>query len=166
MVTNQNQLSNGLPVYTGNQSISASYNLLHRFTCGFFLKTKMDTSFSGFTAGPSSGSRQPHAGPRDWNPARVQFAAGLPKERSGVDFGTHSQSLPTNPGFFFSQTCWLRISLENGGRRRGKKRKGGGRKQPPGWRKILYVCALKHKVCGQLLKDFSGELRLSTESIE
>lgn len=68
--------------------------------------------------------------------------------------------------FFFSQTCWLRISLENGGRRRGKKRKGGGRKQPPGWRKILYVCALKHKVCGQLLKDFSGELRLSTESIE
>ena len=31
---------------------------------------------------------------------------------------------------------------------------------------ILYVCALKHKVCGQLLKDFSGESRLSTESIE
>lgn len=141
MVTNQNQLSNGLPVYTGNQSISASYNLLHRFTCGFFLKTKTDTSFSGFTAGPSSGSRQPHAGPRDWNPARVQFAAGLPKERSGVDFGTHSQSLPTNPGFFFfprhvgSGSHW-RTEEEEGEKR---EREGVENSPQAGGRYCMYV---------------------------
>lgn len=36
MVTNQNQLSNGRPVYTGNQSIWTVYNL-HHFTCGLLL---------------------------------------------------------------------------------------------------------------------------------
>lgn len=42
---------------------------------------------------------------------------------------------------------------------------GGG--QPQGRRKILYACALKHKVCGQLLKDFfPQESRLSSESGE
>lgn len=42
-VTNQNQLSNDLPVYTGNQSIWTMSNLLHQFTCGlllFFFKQK------------------------------------------------------------------------------------------------------------------------------
>lgn len=34
------------------------------------------------------------------NSAQVQFASGLPEERSGVDFGTRLQSLPTNPAFF------------------------------------------------------------------
>lgn len=37
-------------------------------------------------------------------------------------------------------------------KKKGKKESGG--KQPQGQRKILYACALKHKVCGQLLKDF------------
>lgn len=125
----------------------------------------MDTSVSGFTAGPCSGSGQPRAGPRGRNPARVQFAAGLPEDRSGVDFGTRFQSLPTNPAFFSrhvgSGTHW-----RTGEEEEGKKRERRGEKQPRGWRKILYACALKHKVCGQLLKDFSGESRLSTESIE
>lgn len=167
MVTNQNQLSNGLPVYTGNQSISASYNLLHRFTCGFFLKNKNGHKLLWF-----------HRGAQQWKPAASRRSERLKPSSSTICCRSpqgeercwfwHSLPVPTNKSwlFFFSQTCWLRISLENGGRRRGKKRKGGGRKQPPGWRKILYVCALKHKVCGQLLKDFSGELRLSTESIE
>lgn len=124
----------------------------------------MDTSFSGFTAGPSSGSRQPHAGPRDRNPARVQFAAGLPEEKSGVDFGTLFQSLPTNPAFFPDMLA-QDLTGELRKKKKGKEReKGGG--TAPGLRKILYACALKHKVCGQLLKDFSGESRLSTESIE
>lgn len=30
----------------------------------------------------------------------------------------------------------------------------------------MYACALKREVCGQLLKDFTRESRLSTESIE
>lgn len=126
----------------------------------------MGTSFSGFTAGPSSGSRQPHAGPRGRNPACVQFAAGLPKERSGVDFGTRFQSLPANPAFFPDMLA-QELSEQLGKKeKKGKKREGEKKKQPQGWRKILYACALKHKVCGQLLKDFSGESRLSTESIE
>lgn len=40
----------------------------------------------------------------------------------------------------------------------GEKRERG--KQPQGWRKILYACALKHKVCGQLLKDFSSGVKI------
>lgn len=81
-----------------------------------------------------------------------------------------SLPVPTNKSYLFFQTCWLRNSLENlwgGGERKGKIQQGwGGGGQPQGWREISYACALKRKVCGQLLKDFSGESRLSTESIE
>lgn len=105
--------------------------------------------------------------------ARVQFAAGLPEERSSVDFGTCFQPLPTNPAFFspfFSRRVgsgshWRTEEGEEEKEEEGEKREKGG-ETAPGWRKILYACALKHKVCGQLLKDFSGESRLSTESIE
>lgn len=41
-----------------------------------------------------------------------------------------------------------------------KKKREGGKKQPRGWRKILYACALKHKVCGQLLKVFLGGVNI------
>lgn len=139
------------------------------WVAAIFFKTKMDTGGSGFTAGPSSGSRLPHAGPRNRNQAWVQFAAGLPEERSDVDFGTRFQSLPTNPAFFSrhvgSETHW-RTGEEEEKEEEGRKKGERGEKQPQGWSEILYACALKHKVCGQLLKDFSGESRLSTESIE
>lgn len=51
------------------------------------------------------------------------------------------------------------------GRKKMKKQKkqSGLGGQPQGWRELLCACALKHKACGQLLKDFSGESRLSTE---
>lgn len=64
---------------------------------------------------------------------------------------------------------------EKGGKERSGEEGEGGvggeerekrKKQPRGWRKILYACALKREVCGQLLKDFTRESRLSTESIE
>lgn len=79
----------------------------------------------------------------------------------------HSLPVPINKSCLFSPkhvgsgSRWRtgEEEEEEGKRERGKK-------QPRGWRKILYACALKHKVCGQLLKDFSGESRLSTESIE
>ena len=101
----------------------------------------MDTSVSGFTAGPSGGSRQPHAGPRDRNPARVQFAAGLPEERSGVDFGTRFQSLPTNPAFFFPDMLAQDLTGEPGEEEEegGKKREGG--KTAPGLEEdIVCMC--------------------------
>lgn len=66
---------------------------------------------------------------------------------------------------FFPDMLAQELTGELGEEEEGKKEREGG-KQPRGWRKILYACALKHKVCGQLLKDFSGESRLSTESIE
>lgn len=83
--------------------------------------------------------------------------ATFPKEKLSVDFGTCCQTLPTNPAFFFPlfQTRWLRILLEKWGKRSKRRREERERKkQPQGWRKIVYACALKRKVCGQLLKDF------------
>ncbi len=94
----------------------------------------MDTSFSGFTAGPSSGSLQPL---RDRNPARVQFAAGLPEERSGVDFGTRSQSLPTNPAFFPDMLAQdLTGEL---GKKKGKSERGGKNSPRAGGRYCMHV---------------------------
>lgn len=165
-VTNQNQPSNGLPVCTENQSISAMYNLLDHFACGLlFFEREMDTSFSRFTVGAPQW-KPTASGLRERSRARVQFAAGLPKETSNVDFGIRSQSPLTNPAFFFpkhvgSGSCW-----RTGNEEQDEGKQERGKKQPRGWRNILYACALKHKVCGQLLKDFSGESRLSTESIE
>lgn len=52
--------------------------------------------------------------------------------------------------FFFSRHVGSETHWRTG---KKKKRREGG-KQPRGWREILYACALKHKVCGQLLKDF------------
>lgn len=83
--------------------------------------------------------------------------ATFPKEKLSVDFGTRCQTLPTNPAFFFPlfQTRWLRILLEKWGKRSKRRREEReGKKQPQGWRKIVHACALKRKVCGQLLKDF------------
>ena len=63
---------------------------------------------------------------RGRNPARVQFAAGLPEDRSGVDFGTRFQSLPTNPAFFSrhvgSGTHWR--TGEEEGKKRERRRRG------------------------------------------
>lgn len=74
---------------------------------------------------------------------------------------TNQQTLP-----FFSRHVGSRSQWKTGeeGKEEGRKREG--EKQPQGLREILYACALKRKVCGQLLKDFSGESRLSIESIE
>lgn len=96
-----------------------------------------------------------------------------PKEKLSVDFGARHQTLPTNPAFFFplfkrvgSGSRWRSEGKEV--KEEGKREEGeGGGRQPQSWRKILYVCALKHKVCGQLLKDFfPRESRLSLESGE
>lgn len=79
----------------------------------------------------------------------------------------HSLPVPTNKSCLFfpkhvgSGSCW-----RTGNEEQDEGKQERGKKQPWGWRNILYACALKHKVCGQLLKDFSGESRLSTESIE
>lgn len=86
------------------------------------------------------------------NPALDQFAAGFPEERSRVDFGTRFQTQPTNLFFLFFSDMLALESHWKTGKERKKRREGG--KQPQGWREILYACALKHKVCGQLLKDF------------
>lgn len=141
MVTNQNQLSNGQPVYTGNQSISTMYNLLHHFTCRLllFFKTKMDTSFSGSTAGPRSGSRQP----RVWEKG-AKLESNLlqvsPRRRAvlilALTSSPYQQILP-----FFPQTCWLRISLENWGRRRRGRERREGEKTAPGLEEdIVCMC--------------------------
>lgn len=102
----------------------------------------------------------------------VNVLRASPKEKLSVDFGTRRQTLPTNPAFFFplfkcvgSGSCW-RSEGKEVKEDRGKIGGGGGA-QPQGRRKILYACALKHKVYGQLLKDFfPQESRLSSESGE
>lgn len=125
----------------------------------------MDTSVSGFTAGPSSGSR--HLMQVRETETLLESNLLQVSLRRGVVLILALSSSPYQQILPFFQTCWLRNSLENWGRRRrGREKTARGEKQPQGWREILYACALKHKVCGQLLKDFSGESRLSTESIE
>lgn len=138
------------------------YSLLHHFTCGFtvsFLNKKNGHKLLGFHGGGEPAA----SGQRERIPAQVQFVAGLPEEMSCVDFGTCCQSLPTNSAFFFFLTDVLAQDLarELGKKKKKGKERRGKKKQPQGWRKILYACALKHRVCGQLLEDFSGESRLS-----
>lgn len=100
----------------------------------------MDTSISGFTAGPSNGGRQLHAGPRSRNQGESNLLqVSLMR---GVDFGTHFQSLPTNPAFFQDMLA-EELTGELGKKKmKGKTERGGG--QPQDWREILYACALKH----------------------
>lgn len=137
--------TNSLMAYLFTQEINLFEQCTIRYTallvaCWYFFQTKMDTSISGFTAGLGSGSPQPHTGPRKWNPAPVQFAAGFPEEKSDVDLGTHSQNQPTNPAFFF-QACWLKISMENWGRRkRGRQKERGGKTAPGLEGDIVCMC--------------------------
>lgn len=124
-------------------------NWLHRLQifCYFLVRAENTDEF------PRSRCRTPGSERR--LPVNVLWAS--PKKKLGVDFGTRRQTLPTNPGFFFppfkcvgSGSCWR--SEEKEVKENGGKIWMGG--QPQGRRKILYACALKHKVCGQLLKDF------------
>lgn len=82
----------------------------------------------------------------------------------------HTQTQATNPAFF-SRHVGSGSQWRTGEEKEEEgKRERGGEKQPQGWREILYACALKHKVCGQLLNFFLffffWESRLYTESIE
>lgn len=140
------------------------YSLLHQFTCEllfffFFFNKNGHKRLWIYCRAQQQKPAASHR-PEKQNPRQVQFAAGLPDERSGVDFGTRSQSLPTNPAFF-PDVLAQELTGELGKKKMKRKTERGG--HPQGWREILYACALKHKVCGQLLKDFSGESRLSTE---
>lgn len=141
MVTNQNQLSNGLPVYTGNQSISASYNLLHRFTCGFFLKNKNGHKLLWF-----------HRGAQQWKPAASRRSERLKPSSSTICCRSpqgeercwfwHSLPVPTNKSwlFFFprhvgSGSHW-RTEEEEGEKR---EREGVENSPQAGGRYCMYV---------------------------
>lgn len=89
---------------------------LDMWPASIFLETKMDTSVRFQCGGPAaaeSGNR---------NPAPDQFAAGFPEERSRVDFGTRSQTQPTNLFFFFPDMLAQKLTGELG--RKKKERRG------------------------------------------
>lgn len=145
------------------------FNLLHHFTCGLLLFSlnKKYTQASSFTAGPSGGSwHLTTVGETKTQLKSNLLLVSLRREVVlilALTSSPYQQILPFFPDMLAQE---LTGELMGGGweERKNTARVGGG--QPQGWREISYACALKRKVCGQLLKDFSGESRLSTESIE
>lgn len=146
MVTNQNQLSNGRPVYTGNQSIWTVYNL-HHFTCGlllFFFTDRNGHKLLRF-----------HCGAQQWKPATSCRSERQKPSSSPIccrsPWGEkrcwfwHSLPVPTNKSCLFFQTCWLRISLERTGEGEeeeegGEEREGRGGTAPGLEEDIVCMC--------------------------
>lgn len=188
-VANGGELSEGPPAYTGKSIRFACVQLaapLFICFCFIFKKQKLNktkqqkknighkplSGFLGFLGSEKKG--EPSLSPICCRcpPMLILALASSPYQQillfflPPFFFLSFSLSLLLLPRHVGSGSRWRAEEDEEKGNRKKWTRKKEKEKQPRAWRNILCACALNGKVCGQLLKDFTQESTLSTESIE
>lgn len=182
-VANGGELSEGPPAYMGKSIRFACAQLaapLFICFCFIFKKQKLNktkknighkplSGFLGFLGSEKKGEQSLSPICCRCPPMLILALASRPYQQILLTpplLLSFSLSLLLLPRHFGSGFRWRAEEDEEKGNRKRWTRKKEKEKQPRAWRNILCACALNGKVCGQLLKDFTQESTLSTESIE